>query len=363
MLPTSDRTAAVIADGNYILHIRASSWLDGVLIADDIPVTSAVLEEDWTLRVQERMLLTVPRYTDGYDWSPGMTAGHPLSADGQRLRIETGIGVEGSEVEWFQRGWFLIQDAQPDGDTVTVTAVGLLALILEAQLVSPFQPSGTLDSTLRALIEPALSVLVDDGLVDRAVPTAINFDDDRLQSVYEVADAWPCELRVDPSGFLHAQPIVAPDTAVLSLTDGVDGTVIRALSASTRDGACNAVVARGRDVNGGQVMGVAYDTSTGPKRLDGPFNPLPVPYFFESPLLTTVAECNAAAAAILERKRTQTATAYEVEMVPNPRLQLNDAVSITTATATDVLCTVESHAAPLAAGGGDHRVRLRTVIV
>jgi Domain of unknown function (DUF5047) len=344
---------------SHVRYLAVESWRNGQLLAADIPVSEASEETDRTLRVPERVTVTVPRLDRGVSWSP-VADDHPLAANGQTLRVKLGVGLANGEVEWFQRGVFLVEDATADGDTVTVTAVGLLALVDEARLVSPHQPSGTLVSTLRGLIEPALTVVVDATLVDRSVPAAVNFDEDRLGAVLQLLDAWPADAYVDPAGVLQVKPAAQASTPVLALTDGTGGTVITASGSSTRDGAANVVVARGTASDGGQVQGVAYDTSGGPKSYGGPFNPLPVPHFFSSPLLTTVAQCNEAAATVLARLRRGTGRELRVSMVPHPGVQVGDVVSVTTDDHTGLACSVEALALPYQASGGAMTLTVRT---
>lgn len=344
---------------SYGLRVAVESWLGDQLLADDIPVDAASEETDRSLRVPERVTLTVPRYDRGASWSP-VADDHPLAAGGQRLRVQLGVDLGGDTVEWFQRGWFVIEDSTADGDRVTVTAVGLLALVEEARLVSPYQPSGTLLSTLRGLVEPALTVVVDPALIDRSVPSGINYDADRLAAVMELLDAWGADPYVTEDGYLSVVPAVSSLTPVLSLTDKAGGTVIQATGASTRDGAYNCVVARGTAPDGGQVQGVAYDTA-GPKAFGGPFNPLPVPYYYESPLLTTVAQCTTTAQTVLARLKRQTGRRFGVTCVPHPGLQQGDTVSVTTDDYADLPCTVESLTLPYTAGGGAQSLTVRSL--
>ncbi len=341
-------------------YVAVESWRGGQLLAADIPVTDVSEETDRTLRVPERVTLTVPRLDRGVSWSP-IADDHPLAANGQTLRVKLGVGLGNAEVEWFQRGVFLIEDSAADGDTVNVTAVGLLALIDEARLVSPYQPTGTLAQTLRGLIEPALTVVVDATLVDRSVPAGINYDEDRLAAVEELLDAWPADAHVDSAGYLRVVPPAQSTTPVLDLTDGAGGTVITASGSSTREGAANVVVARGTAVDGGQVQGVAYDIGDGPKAHGGPFNPLPVPFFFASPLLTTVDQCSAAALTVLNRLRRNAGREFRVSMVPNPAVQAGDVVSVTTADYTGLACSVEALTLPYHAGGGAATLTVRAV--
>lgn len=357
-----DLTAAAtsVLTRGFRYHLAVESYRDGELLAESVPVAAATEETDRSLRVPERVTLTVPRIDRGISWSP-VTDDHPLAANGQRLRVQLGIGLTGNQVEWFQRGWFVIADSKANGDDVTVTALGLLTLIDEARLIAPYQPSGTLASTLRGLVEPALTVVVDSGLTDRSVPSGVNYDEDRLGAVLELVDAWPADLRTDPGGFLRVAPVDQSSTPVLALTDGAGGTVIRASGGSTREGAATVVVARGTASDGGQVQGVAYDLSGGPKSYGSPFNPLPVPFFFPSPLLTTVGQATAAAATVLARKQRQTAREFRVEMVPNPAVQTGDVVSITTDDYAGLLCTVEALALPYTPDGGPQTLTLRSL--
>ena len=356
-------TARSVLGYSHTRHIRVSSWLDGVLLHDDVPVAEdrpAGEEADGSSNVPERVTLTVPRSDRGVLWDP-VGDDHPLAANGQRLSIKLGIGLAGARVEWLQRGTFLVWESVPDGDVVRVTAVNLLTLIREAQLISPYQPTGTLASSLRALVEPALTVAVSASLTDRAVPAGLTYDEDRIGAVHELLDAWAATGRVDPAGVLQVRPAALDETPVLSLADGVGGTVITARANSSRAGAANLVVARGTASDGRQIQGVAYNTS-GPKRYGGPFSPLPVPEFFFSPLLTITAECDAAALSILERRRRAAGREFRVEMVPDPTVQLDDVVALTTAEETALPCSVERiDALPYVASAGAQVLTVRAL--
>lgn len=360
MISLSDSATSLLT-GSYKYFCRIESWLDGELLSDDVPITSGVEESDRTLQVPERITLAVPRIVNGVDWTP-TAVDHPLAANGQRLRVLLGIGLANGVVEWFQRGEFLLVDSVRDGDSITVTGLGLLQLVAEARLVSPYQPSGTIGGTIRGLIEPALTVVIDAALTDRAVPSGINFDEDRLGAVHELLDAWPAEAHVTPYGYLQVSPIATPTTAVLSLTDaGETATVVDTAGVSTREGAVSAVVARGTASDGGQVQGVAYDLTTGPHRYGGPFNPLPVPEYFASPLLTTVTECVLAANTIMARRRRETQLKHELSAVPRPDLELSDVIDATLNGTDTALCTVEAMRLPYTPSGGEMTLTLREV--
>ena len=354
-------TALAVVQGSYTMAMRAESWLDGQLIADGIPVADGSESRDRSLNVPEQISLTLPRREQGYDWDPGTDPEHPLAAYGQQLRIDFGVDVGGS-FEWINRGWFLVTESSSDGDTVSVSAQGLLTLIDEAQLVSPFQPGSTdtLGSVIRALVEPALTVQFDGSLTDRAVPLGMQWDSDRLGAVTEVLDAWGAEASVTEDGFLFVEPVSDSGSPVLSITDDPStGTVVRWQGSTSRDGAFNCVVAQGEDTAGNQIQGVAYDgIGNSPFRYGGPFNPLPVPYAYQSSLLTTVAQCRTAAAAKLKLLRRQAFRRLEVTMVPHPGLVAGDIVSVTGAGLTGAPCVIESLSLPYSPGEQSLTVRV-----
>jgi len=361
MIGVSAAAAELIETRSYSTFLAVESWRGGELLADDVPTSAASEESDRSLQVPERVTLTVPRRDRGVSWSP-VADDSPLAANGQLLRVQLGVGLAGSQVEYFQRGWFVIQESEVSGDDVSISAVGMLTLIDEARLVSPYQPSSTLASTLRGLIEPALTVNIDAALLDRAVPGGINYDEDRLGAVYELLDAWPADIRTTEDGYLSVTAPAGSSAPVRSLTNGVGGTIVQATGHSTRESGYNAVVARGTMADGTQIQSVTFATSDGPKGYGGPFNPLPVPYFFESPLLTTVAQCKAASVTIMARLQRQSAArTFEIECVPDGRLQAGDVVTVTTDDWTDLDCSIESLTLPYRADGGAQTLRVRSL--
>lgn len=341
MLDMSDEAKAIVLRG-FDMSVRAESWLGDELLAADIPIAGGSETRDRSDSVPERITLTVPRWDRGTDWDP-RTVGHPLAAYGQQVRVDYGVHLANGRIEWINRGWYLITDSSTEGETVTVTADGLLTLIDEARFAAPFQPSGTLASTARALVEPALTVQFDGSLVDRAVPLGMQWDDDRLGALNEVLGAWPADARVTEDGFLLVGALAESGTPVLDITDGAGGTVVEWRGSSSRAGAFNAVVAQGEDGDGTQIQGVAYDTAaTSPYRLGGPFSSLAIPYRFESPLMTTVAACRKAAATKLATLRRQAYRKLDITMVPHPGLLDGDFVTVTGAGLAGAACVVEA---------------------
>ncbi|MFI1767528.1 DUF5047 domain-containing protein [Streptomyces sp. NPDC020800] len=355
-------TALAVVQGSYNMAVRAESWLGDQLLADNIPISDGSESRDRSLSVPEQVSLTIPRHDRGTDWDPGTDPAHPLAAYGQMLRIDYGVDTGAGQMEWINRGWFLITDSSCDGDTVSVSCAGLLTLIDEAKLVSPFQPSSTdtLSTIIRGLTEPALTVSYDGGLTDRSVPLGMQWDTDRLGAITEVLDAWGAEARVTEDGYLYVQPVSDVGAPVQLITDDREaGTVVQWQGSTTRDGAFNLVVAQGEDSSGNQIQGIAYDgAGDSPYQYGGPFNPLPVPYPYQSSLLTTVAQCRKAAAAQMLLLRRTAFRKLVVTMVPHPGLVQGDFVAVTGAGLTEALCVIESLSLPYSPGEQQLTVRV-----
>ena len=347
---TMSAAALSAVQRSYTMAVRAESWLGDTLLDDDVPVSGGGETRDRSLAVPEQIQLTVPRRDRGVNWEP-IDPLHPLAAYGQQLRISYGVDVGGGHFEWVPRGWFAITESQADTDTVSVTCEGLLTLVVEAQFAAPFQPTGTLSSTIRALVEPALTVTVDPGLTDRAVPVGLQWDTDRMAALQEVLTAWPASGRVLEDGTLYVEPVLDGGAPVLALTDGSGGTVVRWSGGTSRAGAFNVVVAQGQDASGNQITGTAYDTvGNSPYRFGGPFAQLPIPLFYTSPLLTTLAQCRSAAATRLTTLRRTASRRLNVVCVPHPGLVTGDTVTITGADLVAAPATIESLSLPYSPG-------------
>jgi hypothetical protein len=347
---TVSDTARAALSGSWTYYLNVQSWLGDQLLATNVPVDAGSEETDRSLRVPERVTLTVPKKAAGTDWTP-TAATSPLAANGQTLKISLGIGKGPDGIEWFQRGEYLIHETKEgdDGLTLAVTAVGLLALIDEAKFIAPFQPTGTFRETVRSLVEPALTVDVSAAPTDRSAGSVGAFDTDRLAGLYELIDAWPAASRMNAGGYLEIIPDVAPTAAdvVRTFSTAAGGTVIVASGESTREGAFSAVLVTGYAADGTEVRGVRYVPSGPWAYPAGAANPLPVPWTFASPFMTSQQICSAVAEVLLRRKvREAISQRYEITAVPDPTLEIGDVVTITTDHVTDLLCTVERISLP-----------------
>lgn len=307
---------------------KVSSWLGATVLADSVPARGRAV---WarSQKVPESLQLTVPRFSvendATFDWLPGVEAGAPLARFGQVLDVTVQAGgVDGRLGRYLITGW------QDQGTDLRVTATGLLQTAADDRLTTVTAPrdGGTLRSEFLRLLPPNVQASFS-GLVNRDCPRAMEWPDDRLEALYEIADAWPARLLSDPWGQVQVLPPLGDPVPVVTLTDGEGGTVVSAPPSDTRERSYNRVVARS-SATGVDVQAIA-EVRSGPMSVSGPYGA--VTKFFTSPLLLTQEQCFSAAQTQLAASVRPSRT-LQVEMAPDPRIEIDDAVAVVTGKGT-----------------------------
>lgn len=367
---------------------RVSSWLGSTLLAADVPVLGGRVSEIGSARVPGKVTFRVPASTveNGrtVDWLP-RDPGAALARFGQVVDITIAVG--GVDV---RIGRFLIDgwDEEADG-SIQVVALGMLKLAEDDRLLTATGPrdEGTLRSEFLRMLPGYMTAGFDPALVNRAVPRTMEWDENRLDNLYQIADAWPARIRTDAWGQVQVLPPL-PEIAepVLVLRDGdgeverrqiftddtfpgddffpsdpfpapdgfpVDdrfpgsgdsfpgdalwaevrrtppGTLLSAPTSDSRAGAYNVFVARS-SADGVEAQAVAR-VQGGPMDPNGPYRP--VPKFWASPLLGNEAECLVAAITMRDES-VRASRIRKVTFVPDPRIELDDPVGIVTGDGT-----------------------------
>ena len=306
---------------------RVSSWLGSSLLAGDVPVLSGRVSAVGSQVVPERLTFTVPPRTveagRTVDWLPRDPLS-PLGRFGQTVDVTTMAGGVDTRIGRYQiTNW----DEQDDG-SVQVSAAGMLQFAEDDRLLTATGPrdGGTLKSEFLRMLPGYMTAGFHQALQDRAVPKTMEWDENRLDNLYKIADSWPARLRTDAWGQLHVlPPLPAYASPVLTIRDGPGGMLISAPTADTRDGAYNTFVARS-SADGVEAQAVAT-VQGGPMDPTGPYRP--VPKFFASPLLLNQAQCLAAAVTMRDEQVRQTRI-RKVTFAPDPRPELDDYVEIIT---------------------------------
>lgn len=345
------------------VQCRVDAWRGPDLLAQGVPVLDGALDESGDQDVPEAVDLVVPaRDASGATWAP-LDPLDPLNSYGQRLRLVYSIErADGTAVD-VPLGWFLVDEWETDDYTVSLTAVGLADVIKRAELLAPTSPKAgaTLGSEVVRLVDGLLPVEVDAALVDRAAPTSMAWDEQRMDAIAEIVQAWPARQYVDSDGVLVvAPPITAATPADLVLTEDADGTVVARKRSGSRAGLYNIVVATGEDTSADKapVRAVGSDDDpNSPTYVDGPFGP--VVRRFSSPLLTTAAAAQKAADTMVAKGRRQAVT-IPLSVVPDPRLGVDTRVDYRPASqpGRTIPCVVLSSTLPLVAAGGAQAIVL-----
>ena len=339
-----------------------ASWLDGRLLAESLPIDSGRLTAAAGSQVPERVQFTVPDLVDGFSWVP-RTPTHPLARFGQQVDIAiTVTSPTTGEHDVTRMGRFRIHSHHHDdvAGTVTVTALGMLIRPQEARFRVPEVPrvGGTLGSEFRRLMVPGVPVSIDPTLVDRACPRSFQWPQDRLAALYEIAEAWPARLRTDQWGqVMLLPPLPAVPSPVLWFTDGEGGTVVSAPTEDTREGVPNVIVGTSTvtDSVASDPLRAVSETTTGPMAVttDGSGYGEVVEYW-SSPLATTPAALRAAVDTI-RADRARPTVVRTVTCAPDPRVELDDAMSVTRDGVTDWGWVV-AYELPLTYDGGPMRI-------
>lgn len=318
-------SAAVLATASS-WGCKVSSWLGSGLLADVVPVSRGRVSAAGRQKIPETLKLTVPRFTveNGrtVDWKPS-AADSPLARYGQVLDVT--VTADGTDC---RIGRYLITDWQEAGSSIQVTASGLLQAVEDDRLTVATAPrdNGTLKSEFLRLLPSYMTVIFHPALVDRAVPRSMEWSENRLESLEEIAKAWPARIRMTEWGQVHVvPPLPATSVPVLTLTDGEGGTVVEAPPSDSREGSHNMVVVRSSK-NGVNAQAIASVLS-GPMAPTGEYRPKPM--FFSSPLLDDEAACRAVAHSMLA-DAVRPSRVLQVTMAPDPRPDLDDAVEVYT---------------------------------
>lgn len=322
MLRQADAGYSRVVAYSHRIRVDVDSWLADALLAESIPISAGELAEAGDQAIPGRLTLTVPAVDElGRKWTPTdhLSA---LSQHGQRLYVTHNV-VRGDDTSLVVGlGWYVVQDWDLTRAGVEVEATGLLQVVADSQLVTSTSPpaGATFASEAIRLVDSLVPVDIDAALVDRAVPANMAWQDDRLQALIDLLKAWPARMYVDESGVLNiTTPYAKADPAEVTLYQ-LNGTVIGDARSGSRDGLPSFIIARGENATvADRAPVVAYAADYNPS------SPTYIPRYgiksevLSSPLLTTVAQAQAAANTRLSRS--QQSRVIPVTTYPDARIR------------------------------------------
>lgn len=261
-----------------------------------------------------------------------------IQVTGTEIQIDYGIVIPGVGTEWVPLIRGLISKASkkrplPSDGTLPLQLVDRAAKVAQDKLLTPGQTvSGALTTVeIRRLIQESLGTgvaVVDQTGSSKIAPVMEIAKERWAEGVEVLADSIGAEVFADPQGtfVIRPQPTLA-DVPVWVANTGPRGVVLGREDELDRDAIYNGVIVRGERTDGtAPVTATVWDTDpTSPTYYLGPLGRKPREY--SSPLLTTVAQCQAAGAAILARYKGANAK-VSLSLLVNPALEAGDVISV-----------------------------------
>lgn len=344
---------------------RVELWYGyDTLLTASLAVSEGTVTLDRTADVYSSLTLTAQLINDG----TGLAGAPPVDMTdvnvyGLILRPYRGIRLPDGTAELVPLGHFLVEEYKRSAsDTaVEIQASGLRSYLRDARLTSPLTKTGSVGrQVLLDLIKGGLPSSYPfnydttewAALSSRTLGTTV-FEEDRLGAVDDLAASYGVDVFPDREGVWRFQPIEDTDTAepVWTVNSGEGGVLIEANRSASRTSVWNVVVARGEatDSATAAVQAVASNTtSSSPTNTSGPFGQRV--RFYTSSLLTTTAQCLAAARTILA-KYSLADTVFDCSAVPNPALDPGDAITVVPPNGTATVYMVDAVTIPLTPDG------------
>ncbi|HEY3481030.1 MAG TPA: DUF5047 domain-containing protein [Streptomyces sp.] len=317
---------AITGSHGVTLRVTAHTPTQGVLTG--LPLTGGEIRVDCRSQVRRTGTLV---FGDPSLW-PADPA-DALTPFGSELQVEYGVVFADGTTEWVPVLYGAVQDAaivRPNG-AVEVEVADLSQAIADDRLEGPGQTNtaATVVAEITRLIqETRPPAVVTDRTGNTALASALVIERERWgDGVERLADAIGAEVYADTVGgfVIRPQPTLT-DTWAWTVQGGGDGVLVKLQERATRERVYNKVIAFGQPQSGTVYTGTAVDNDTAsPTYYGGPFGKKP--RFYSSPLLTSQAAADEAAATLLARFKGLQA-AITLETLVNPALEGGDVIKV-----------------------------------
>jgi hypothetical protein len=295
----------------------------------EVPISGGAVDIDATSKTRRSATLQAdPRW-----WPRSPT--DLLSPYGSVCQVDYGVVLPAGGTEWvpLMRGYLdetsRTRPVTSSGD-ITVKLVDPAARVAEDRLDVPAQTiaNATAVSEIARLVKetlgPGIEIVNQSG--SSAVASVIVIERERWDAVEKLADFLGAEAFLDPVGRLVIRPQPTLDQIpVWTVRTGNSGNLLTAKDRLSREQVYNRVVASGQRTDGVPAVYATATDTTSPARYGGPFGRKP--RFYTSELLTTAAQCQATADALLARVR-GIAAQIEIEVLVNPALDVGDVLTV-----------------------------------
>lgn len=272
--------------------------------------------------------------TEGAGQWPG-SATDSLAPFGNEIYAERGIAFGNGVIEWIGLGYYRIytpeQEEVPDGP-IRIAARDRMSGLEDARLTEPRQFTatttlGTIVTTLVTEVYPGAVIEWDDATDTAQLGRALIAEEDRFEFLSDLITAAGKTWAWDHRGHLMIKSPPDASAPIYDVDAGVNGVLAAMSRDLSREGVYNGVVAFGEaaDTEPPVRALVVDDNPESPTYWEGAFGK--VPRFYSSPFITTLAQAESAARAILTQSL---GVPYNVQFgtVPNPALEPLDVVRV-----------------------------------
>lgn len=334
MRPVSDRFLSTLR-GSHLAVFRARvqpSFYTGTNPGGtELPILGGDVTFSATADIRATLSLTTV-------WPWPTSAADTLAPYGNYIYVERGVAYGNAQREWVGLGYYRIdtieQDVTPDGEIV-ISGSDRSAGLQDARFETPQQypPTWTNGDVVNNLIWGVYNFAGiiewdDPDVRDDTINRSIITEDDRLGLLLDLLTSLGKIGYWDHRGiFVIKTPPDVTGEPSWTIDAGAGGVLVEMSRGLTREGVYNAVVATGEagDTTA-PARAVARDlNANSPTYYDGGFGK--VPRFYSSPFITTNAQAQTAADALLKQ---QLGLPYQVELssVPNPALEPYDVLQV-----------------------------------
>ncbi len=262
--------------------IEASTWYDGdlTLRPDQIEIIGGTWTQEWKDGItRSHIKLAVADETG--ELTPTHDS-HPLAPLGQQIRITVTVKA-GDFEESLPVGQFRINDAKSttgwaryrnswvsSGGKIDLPGVDCIQDLAESEYaVAPQpEPGGTARSEIRRQVEGFCPVHAT--CTDRAVPSSVIFETNRLNNIVALADSVGAWIAPDRHGTLRI--FDPPGQVAVATVTAEAGAKIDVIPTVSRLGIVNAVATEGQQTDPDAIVRGFAMIDTGPRRATGPLH-------------------------------------------------------------------------------------------
>jgi len=305
--------------------------------SDGIPQRLAVVDGSVTMNATRAIVRTCDLQLTATDTLSVQEVFDLVMSPGVEVRVERGLQLDGGP-ELVPLGVFSTDQASLSRrvtGAVSWAGSDRSKKVARARFISPYVvASGGLlrDALTDLILSRAPSVAVDlssvSGTVRSSVVLEAGAQSDPWKDARTIAAAYGLDLAFDGAGTLRARAIPDPSTGVVAFDfgEGETNLVLDATVSGTLENTYNGVIASGEGTEvAAPVRAVVWDDDpSSPTYYLGGFGQ--VPYFYSSPQLTTVEQCELAATTLLARVKGRR-SGLSWSTVVNPALEPLDVVA------------------------------------